>query len=941
MNLVRISSAIALLLLVSSSLDARVISYGALTSRETGTATQRRTNRHVLILEKVRDCPDIASRAFLYDSQGIEEPRDVSPGGAPAAMSDAALWEGPDGSLRILISTNFELSPGENPGKTFRLVYSADGGVHWTALSLPGVRDARFYVMISRDVGGPIARNRSSSVRIGSAATPFFYITPERSDASLWAIRANGSTERLASLYADVWPHFMGTDIDGTRVLVAADSVIPSSGVPDPALATPGISVIDSSGRATKLLDVSPSFVGEGFLTPAGGAYFEGRTDNPQSPFSDRTAIAFLRNGVLTELAASSSTVAADLFAVPNADFSGAWLIRRDSDATVLSFHSPAAGLVAAWRDASKPQIEAVHVGASGKLLLQAYRSRPSINPIAFPHFADPALAIWKVGQPAPASYDELFLNEQDDKGFVHLDVDSIEAGAPFFFDAGSENYNFCSPAGGGPSGGSGGGGDVLQEWGVVRGSLHQNLVIPATARAAGAYGAAWRSELVLRNPDPDPLRVNVHLLSNPDMAPPVPDAEVLLPGSSVVRIPDVLSSLFGLSSGAGGLLLSPEGTRSIEATSRTYTESASGSYGMSVPAVDAWTALGANVPASFSAGLLGAGFRTNFVATDVSGRGSTATIRFSPRAGASGASSIVSAPALGQRQLSDLASSFGGSGADTGAISFSPTDGASVAGLIAIDNATNDPTWFPPDGSTSVARTIPALVHASGLNGAQFRTDLFLFNPASTTQGVRFAAKAWETEGPEQTLTLSLGPRESRILTDALATLFGRSGVARLRIQSTATTWAPEGGVRITSRTYTVTPSGATYGMLIPALNAFQSVGAGEALEILLPAGGHRFRTNLALVELSAAPGSGGSVSVAVEVYGAAGALLDRFEATVPVAGGVQIDDLFRARGLGDGPVTGWLRISPAGGLLAAYASVIDNGTNDALYAAAALAAK
>ena len=60
-----------------------------------------------------------------------------------------------------------------------------------------------------------------------------------------------------------------------------------------------------------------------------------------------------------------------------------------------------------------------------------------------------------------------------------------------------------------------------------------------------------------------------------------------------------------------------------------------------------------------------------------------------------------------------------------------------------------------------------------------------------------------------------------------------------------------------------------------------------------------------------------------------------------MPVAGGIQIDDLFRARGLGDGPDVALVRVSPAGGLVGAYATSIDQGTNDAILISAALAAR
>jgi hypothetical protein len=260
--------------------------------------------------------------------------------------------------------------------------------------------------------------------------------------------------------------------------------------------------------------------------------------------------------------------------------------------------------------------------------------------------------------------------------------------------------------------------------------------------------------------------------------------------------------------------------------------------------------------------------------------------------------------------------------------------------GAIAIDNATNDPMYFSPDIPATVVRTIPAIVHAAGAQGAAYRSDLFLFNPADGVRTVRLLVKSWSTNEAEQTLLLTLLPRESKAIRDALLTAFGRTGVARLRFQTDAGEDV-SGGVRVTSRAYTADSSGGSYGLLIPALNAFQSAGGGESLEILLPAGGSGFRTNLALVELTTSFVSGPPVSVRVEVFDERGALRDRFETPLPLAGGVQIDDLFHGRGLGDGPPAGLIRISPSGGLVAAYATVIDNGTNDPMYVPAGLAAR
>ncbi|MEO8056064.1 MAG: hypothetical protein ABI768_12980 [Acidobacteriota bacterium] len=925
-------------LLLGLSAEARVVSYAPITSRQSIPAVQKRTNRHALLIEQVSvmsppgpaciSCFTPQARLVLYDTAGLEEPRDVTPGGAPAVLYSAAAFEAGDGVLTLLATGWASLSPGDKPTGV-RAFFSRDGGTTWSTLSLPSLPGAT----PSADMGGPIVRERGSGIRLGTRENPFLLALTE-SDADgwrlgLWDVSSAGVARRRA--LASVESTLVGMDREGRRALLWGTPLNPGPGGPPSA---PGLYVVGVDGSLQWLSPSPAANWFQGWITPDGRAYVEGYVFTSSGW---RLSVSFVGGGTRTEIASDLPLEnTSHLFAVPTADFSGAWIIQRGAGPTILSSHTAAAGLVEAWRDVTRPEVEALHAGASGtRLLVQVHRPRPQVDQRIF---KDPALAIWDVGTPAPTSYDELFLQETDYKGFVHLDVDAAATGAPFLFDSGASSSVFFPPMAG-PSG-AGGGGDVVQEWGVVRGSLRQRLVVPAAARASGMFGASWRTDLVLRNPDPAPVAVVVRLLRTSDALPAVPDRSVILPASSVLTYPDVLASLFGIDSGSGAILLIPEGARSIEATSRTYTASGGGTYGMSVGAIDVFAALGANFPVSFSAGLLGDGFRTNLLATDVSGRGASADL------GLSGDSSApeplrgaITTPASGQRQLSDLASALGAPAWRTGSLLFTPTSGESVAGLIAIDNATNDPTWFPPDVPSLVPRTIPAIVHADGANGAKFRTDLFLYNPSERTQSVTLAVKAWSTNTSEQLLTLPLLPRESKTIRDVLSSAFGRTGVARLRFQ-TLGTLDDSGGVRVTSRTYTVTPSGGTYGLLLPALNAFQSAGGGEALEILLPAGGAGFRTNLALVDLSAAPGSG-SVAVKVEVFDEAGIRRDVFETPVPLAGGVQIDDLFHGRGLGDGPRAGVIRVSPAGGLVAAYASVIDNVTNDPLYAPPLLAAK
>ena len=125
-----------------------------------------------------------------------------------------------------------------------------------------------------------------------------------------------------------------------------------------------------------------------------------------------------------------------------------------------------------------------------------------------------------------------------------------------------------------------------------------------------------------------------------------------------------------------------------------------------------------------------------------------------------------------------------------------------------------------------------------------------------------------------------------------------------------------------------------------MPPLNNFQSAASGDSLEILGVTGGKQYRTNIGLVELTAFPNSV-QAAARIEIIDEKGKTIDSFSVNVPVAGGIQINDIFHSRALGDGPAAALIRVSPLSGLIGAYATMNDNGTNDPTYLAANLAAR
>ena len=108
---------------------------------------------------------------------------------------------------------------------------------------------------------------------------------------------------------------------------------------------------------------------------------------------------------------------------------------------------------------------------------------------------------------------------------------------------------------------------------------------IAGVARAVGAGGENWRTDLELRNPGETSTTAIVELLRmNVENAELVSKA-VTIDGGSTASFEDVLETLFG-SSGAGVLRISSDSPGLI-ASARTYNQTSSGSFGQFVPEID------------------------------------------------------------------------------------------------------------------------------------------------------------------------------------------------------------------------------------------------------------------------------------------------------------------------------------------------------------------
>ncbi|HYK02714.1 MAG TPA: hypothetical protein VE974_13230 [Thermoanaerobaculia bacterium] len=870
----------------------RVISYAPYSDQPSESGVHLRTSRYFALIE---GADEDHRHVVLYDSRGEEEPRVIY---GPEAVRTVALYEPAGAAPMLFVYARYESA------------FSSDGGRSWIDVPIAAY-DQHFSGI---DTGGPYTGGLGGRVLIGNSRHPFVISTWNR----IVAIDAHGIARTLPYTGA-----LIGQDRAGERFLLSSNMS--------------EVVMIDLDGSYyRKLFDRPPGtlYYTAGWISPAGEVFVE------MQRARGRHLYHYARRQ-LSFVAGPDGLVPRDdgpwqeglgFFAVPTHDFRGAWMIQRaPGQPTTLMRYSTARGVETMWSDPAGPEVEALIAGQSGQTLLVQVHVPRDVN-VAVP-FIDPALAVWRVGQPYPTEYDELFLNEEDNKGFIHLDVDRLEEGEPFVFNSGFEvEYRESGPI----SPPIGGAGDVIQEWGVVRGSFKQRLLLPGVARMRGAFGSAWTTDVTIYNPLDEPQDVEVHFMP---LDPAVQTTSrrtqtVRIPPKRITVIDDVLHSLFMIANGGGSLIFEP--AAGVNVFGRTYTRSGEGTYGYGMQAIDFFNSAGPRFPLFFSGAFPGPGFRTNVVLTDTSGRGTATNLTaygWSSNMILSAAPFVTPAGGVLQVAAPNSPRHYGVS-----ALKLTPTRGTVIPAVIAIDNITNDATYFPPDLPATVPRSIPMIAHTDGPGGS-VRSDLYLFNPTDEERYVRLEAKMWD-KSMRIIRGVYLDPFEARVIPDVMTNLFhGIFGVARLRYLSDED-GASGAGVRVTSRTYKTTPNGGTYGTLVPPLNNFQIAAPGDTLEILGISGGNAFRTNLALIELSQT-NSDHHPEVRVRIFDDKLQELDSFVTTIESTYTKSFEDLFTLRGLTT-PRAALIKVEVlTDGLVAAYTTLEDVVTGDTTYLPANLGAK
>jgi hypothetical protein len=463
-------------------------------------------------------------------------------------------------------------------------------------------------------------------------------------------------------------------------------------------------------------------------------------------------------------------------------------------------------------------------------------------------------------------------------------------------------------------------------------------LLVPAVAHADGV-GSQFVSDVRVTNTTSALMQ---YLLSYTPGATDGTTAgkqmKVSIAGGDTLALNDIVKSWFGAGAvgegGIGSIEIRPldanASSHATVAASRTYAVTSTGTFGQFIPALPISNFLGKSSTSFISLQQIAqsTSFRTNFGFVEGSGQPADLELRLFDAAGRTLDTKTLSLKPFELAQLS-LQQVFPNATLQDGRMEarvVSDTGKVSAYASV-LDNRTNDPLLVLPVDPSKVAASTYVLpgIGDFDIGVAHWKSDVRVYN--SGTSSVRATLMYYpQGGGTPRSFDVTVQPGETQVLDNFIGAQF--PGMTQTAGSLVATAPANSSLVA-TARTYTDTGSG-TYGQFIPGVSPTDGVGAGERLlQVLQLEESPSFHTNAGVVELTGNP-----VHVRVHGYvpdGRTSAIIDLDVAPFQF---VQLNRIFAAMGYGNvynGRVA--VEVTSGTGRITAYASNIDNRTQDPTY--------
>jgi len=448
--------------------------------------------------------------------------------------------------------------------------------------------------------------------------------------------------------------------------------------------------------------------------------------------------------------------------------------------------------------------------------------------------------------------------------------------------------------------------------------------LVPAAAQTNGIGGSVWRTELTLFNGGSEAAAGQFTFIPGGGGA--VLTRSLFINANQSITFANALSDLFGLSTGSGAIAIeasSATSTPALRATSRTFTTGATGTYGQSVPNVSDGDA---STTTLLLTGLeQDANFRTNLGLVNRSGAPVGTGLTLYDFNGNVIATTSVTVPENNFQQ-SSLASFFPTIAGRTFTALSMRVDAAVPNAISAygsvIDNRTQDPVYIAaipaPQGSEL---TIPAVGRAPGIAGTFWRSDVTIFNPGLTTMtlSLRYLAAGQDNRNAVPQ-SVSVAPSRTLVIPDVTQYFGVSSGNGALRVS-----WNGASGPIVTSRTYTSTDGGGTYGQSIDPVTSFANDSYVPGLR-----SDSSFRSNVGFVN-----GGDSSMTVTVTLLSDSGGVLGTTQVGLAPRSQVQyaVGALFPAANTPRAGTLTLLAHTDGAPNLFAYGSIVDNASGDPVF--------
>jgi PKD repeat protein len=478
----------------------------------------------------------------------------------------------------------------------------------------------------------------------------------------------------------------------------------------------------------------------------------------------------------------------------------------------------------------------------------------------------------------------------------------------------------------------------TLQVWNVATTSTTSRSVtvapygtfrslVSAAAQIGGVGNSVWRTELTIFNASTT-AAASGQFLFIPGAGGTVATQPLFLAPQQSVTYSNALPEIFGFASGAGAIAIeatSPLATPDIKITSRTYTTGSVGTYGQAVPQI----ATDDLAQTLYVTGIESdADYRTNIGLVNRSNAAVGVSLALLASDGSTIATTNVTLPAnnFQQSALAGYFPAMNGQSRDGMTLrAIAGSAGAVSVYASVVNNATQDPIYIQGIATaTSSHAVIPAVGRAPGIGGTYWRSDVTLMNPNfyNVRVGWRYLP-AGSNNSATGWSYLDLSSGETRVLRD-VASMFGvASGTGALEFAADGFT-API----ITSRTYTTTSAGGTYGQSIDPVVGYRS-------DVYIPGlrSNDSYRSNVGFFN-----NSDGATGVAATLVNLNGQTVAQAFVSVPAHAPAQysLAALFPNVNLAQYPMLTLHAHTDGGAILFAYGSVVDNASGDPVFFAA-----